>query len=458
VRRAQAGLLANLPRYELASELVFGGQHVVRVTAGPAALKTYVCSDRLATLSEVAGTVGWTKWAVCVVAGAASAILSACVAYDHRWLQAQQEKQRAAKRLEPAKLRRQGDGSRQRRSASVRAYATRAYAAETLHWERQFAELLSGANEILEPAVGLRLESSGATLWQPKASEDRLAGVLDELAEHDRGDGVDWVVGFVKSTPELVFDQHQLGVGRILSKYLVVRASNDPRELELLSHQYYSLSDADKAKLHTDRRRHRWIAVFLHEIGHTLGARHRVAKNTIMNPTYDPEHQGFDETTLGLLRITVAADRGSPPVDVYRDVRAYYEAQREGWVASEREHMLTWLAPLARSQGRGAPGAASGSAPAAAVPLASEPVEATPLPLTTLNPQDLGRYENASEAEKKGQFREAWQTLLPIIEAHGRVIEVQELRCRLAKQQRFFASVEDAHCAPVASLRGAANP
>jgi hypothetical protein len=421
-------------------------------------LRFAFCSDRLALLPEVAGTVGWTKWAVCVVAGVASAILSACVAYDHRWLQAQQEKQRAAKRLEPAKLQRQGDGSGQRRKATVRAYATRAYAAETLNWERQFDELLSGASEILEPTVGLRLESSGATLWQPKASEDRLADVLDELAEQDRGDEVDWVVGFVKSTPELVFDQHQLGVGRILSKYLVVRASNDPRELELLSHQYYSLSDADKAKLHTDRRRHRWIAVFLHEIGHTLGAQHRVAKNTIMNPTYDPEHQGFDEATLGLLRITVAADRGSPAVDVYRDVRAYYEAQREGWVTSEREHMLTWLAPLARSQGRAGPAASAASGPTTAATLDSEPVEATPLPLTTLNPQDLGRYKTASEAEEKGQFREAWQTLLPIVEAHGRVIEVQELRCRLAKKQRFFASVEEAHCAPAAQLRTPTSP
>ena len=404
--------------------------------------------------------MGWTKWAVCVVAGTALALLSACVAYDHRWVQEHQEKQRATKRLEPAKLQKQKDGSLERRSASVRAYATRAYVAETVHWQRQFDELLNGANEILEPTLGLHLESSGATLWQPKASEDRLGDVLDELAEHDSGDGVDWVVGFVKSTPELVFDQHQLGVGRLLSKYLVVRASNDPRELELLSHQYYSLSDAEKAKLHTDRRRHRWIAVFLHEIGHTLGAQHRVAKNTIMNPTYDPEHQGFDEATLGLLRMTVAAERGSPTAATYRDVRVYYEAHKDGWVAKDREHMLTWLAPLTRSHGRPAPGASSAApaTPAAATEVEPALGEITPLPLSTLGPRDLARYQQASDAEKKGKFREAWQTVLPIIEAHARVIEVQELRCRLAKKQRLFAAVEEAHCAPATQLRGAANP
>jgi hypothetical protein len=34
---------------------------------------------------------------------------------------------------------------------------------------------------------------------------------------------------------------------------------------------------------------------------------------------------------------------------------------------------------------------------------------------------------------------------------------VQELRCRLAKQQHFFASVEEAHCASAVLLRAAGS-
>ena len=233
-----------------------------------------------------------------------------------------------------------------RRTAHVRGYATRAHAAETLDWARQFEELLRDANAILEPALGLHLESSGVSLWQPAAPEDRLETVLDELAQHDPADSVDWVVGFVKSTPELVFDYHHLGMGRLLSKYLVMRASNDPRELELLSREYYDLSDAEKGKLHTERKRHRWLVVFLHELGHTLGARHRVEAGSIMSPAYDPEHRAFDGTTLGLFGITVGKDLGSPSVETYRAVHDYYEAHRAGWVPSEREDTLAWLARL----------------------------------------------------------------------------------------------------------------
>jgi hypothetical protein len=340
-----------------------------------------------------------------------------------------------------------------------------------LNWERRFEDLLRDANEILEPALGLHLESAGARLWQPATAENELGALLDELAQHDRGHDVDWVVGFVKSTPELVFDHHQLGVGRLLSKYLVMRASNDPRELELLSHQYYSLSDEEKAELHTERKRHRWLAVFLHELGHTLGARHRLEAGSIMHPTYNPDESGFDEPTLSLLRITVGANLGSPSAETYRAVHAYYEAHPDGWVPSERQETLTWLASYARPGSEAAtvaptPAQTPAQTPAptpapaptsAAVPAtAAEPAATTPLPLSTLTKSDRARYDAALRAEANGQFGEALRTLLPIVETHARVLKVQELRCRLAKRQNFFASVEEAHCEPAIALQGGA--
>src|SRR5215208_8467647 len=88
-----------------------------------------------------------------------AAVLSACVSYDHSWIQNQQEKQRAVKRLQPATLGRRGQGSLQRRSAYVRAHVTRSYAAETLNWEARFDDLLRDTNEILEPVLGLHLEN-----------------------------------------------------------------------------------------------------------------------------------------------------------------------------------------------------------------------------------------------------------------------------------------------------------
>ena len=211
-------------------------------------------------------------------------LLSGCLFYDHRWVQEHQEKKRATERLKPAKLERSGRAHSEGRTSYVRAYATHAYAAETLNWQARFDELLRNANDVLEPAFGLRLENGGTTLWQPATPEDRLGELLEELTRQDLGTDVSWVVGFVKSTPQLVFDHHQLGMARVLSKHLVMRASNDPRELELLSREYYGLSDAEKAKLHTDRKRHRFVTTFLHELGHTLGAEHRLDGRSLMNP------------------------------------------------------------------------------------------------------------------------------------------------------------------------------
>ena len=397
------------------------------------------------------------SWAARVISTAA--LLSGCLAYDHRWVQEHQEKQRAAARLKPAKLERSGRGASKARTSHVRAYATRAYAAETLNWGARFDELLSDANAVLEPAFGLRLENGGTSLWQPATPEDELGDLLDELARHDRGDDVSWVVGFVKSTPQLVFDHHQLGVGRMLSKHLVMRASNDPRELTLLSNQYYGLNDAEKAKLHADRRRHRFVAVFLHELGHTLGAKHRLDDRSIMNPTYSHEQQAFDATTLGLLRITTATESAPQSLETQRAVRAYYEAHGTGWVASERDQMLKMLPAAAEkpSPPSSASAPAVGSASASPKTAAAPEADATPLPFDSMKKEDRVRYQSALEAEKRGQFREAFATLLPIVDTNRRVYEVQDLRCRLAQKQRFFAAVEEAHCAPRALLKGPAS-
>ena len=372
------------------------------------------------------------------------AVVSVFLLCGCAWLQQQQEKARARERLRPAKLDKQGSTSLTR-GAVIRAYATPAYVAETVNWEARFEELLRDANAVLNPVLGLHLENGGASLWQANTPEDRLPELLDELTQHDRGADAQWVVAFVKSTPQLVFDHDALGVGRVLSKYLVMRASNDPREIELLSSEYYEMSHDEIGKLHAERRRHRVVAVFLHELGHTLGARHRQAQRTIMNPTYDPEHEAFDDTTLGLLRITLAADRGAISRDTFHAVHRYYEEHGEGWVPTEREAMLKWLAPLAAAE--------QGTATASSAP---PPVAASPLRLSTLSEDERRRYDDALAAQASGRLEDAWKALLPLFDTHARVLEVQELRCRLAEQKHLFPAVLEAHCAPAAQLRAAA--
>jgi hypothetical protein len=118
------------------------------------------------------------KWMVRLLVLVSSTLLfCACGAYDHRWLQQQQEKQRARDRLKPATLEQRGQASPLVRAAAVRAFATPAYAAETVDWKAQFEDLLRDASAILQPALGVRLESGGTSLWQPSTHEDRLTDV-----------------------------------------------------------------------------------------------------------------------------------------------------------------------------------------------------------------------------------------------------------------------------------------
>lgn len=395
---------------------------------------------------------------VCIAASC-----SACLYYDSRWAQQQEERKHAVERLKPAHLQRRASSAVESRVAYVKAYATRAYVTETLRWEERFEELLQGANAVLEPAMGLSLENGGTFLWHA-ASEDRLEEVEHELAASDPGNDVGWVVAFVKSTPKLEFDYHQLGVGAILSKHLVVRASNDPRELEMLSEECYKLSDSEKAKLHSDRKRHRMIAVFLHEIGHTLGAQHRSENADIMNPIYNDRSSGFDETALGLFRITLPNHLDNVlPRDTYPAVVDFYKAHPDGWVGSERDNLIAFLAATSSPRQRSSAQPSGAAVPTVTVtdekppPQTSAAPPASALGLETLSAADRQRYDQAVEAEARGELRIAWKLIIPVVETNARVVEVQDLRCRLAQKQHFIDMIVEAHCAPLAKLRAQQN-
>jgi hypothetical protein len=274
---------------------------------------------------------------------------------------------------------------------------------------------------------------------------------MDDLVRHDPGQGVQWVVGFLSSTPKGATDFHKLGYARYFSKHLIVRSSTDPREMAHLE-RFAGLNEAEREELYSERKQHRLVTLLLHELAHTLGAIHRTARDTIMSPTYDPDEKGFDDATLGVLRITL-------PAQVDESLRApalavlatYLDANTEGWVGSERTEMMGTLAAAGRRASTTSPPPETG----AALPPASAPAEA-PLPITTLSPPDRALHDSAMAAEGRDP-REAWSTAQPLFERYPRVVEVQELRCRLAKARKFFAGVVEAHCERLQALSAGAG-
>lgn len=370
------------------------------------------------------------------------------------WGQREAEKKRAVARLHPAALGTDRPHTGLTRVALVRAYATRAYAAETVNWEQQFDALLGDANRVLEPALGLMLKDGGTSLWESESGEAEPTIALDALTKEDSGEGADWVAGFLQSVPKLVTDYHRLGVGRLMSKYMVMRGSADAKELDALGK--LDTGEAERQKLYSERRRHKIVAVFLHELGHTLGATHRSARDTLMSPMYDATERGFDEATLGVLRVSLPHHLSEAPYRAAPEVLALLEKDDGGWVQSDRESWLDILRRMtpavSRQLAHNAEAPATNSSTRAPDPAPTATATVTPLPFTSMTRQDRVTFDTALTSEKTGDTTAAWTAALPLFNAYPRVVEVQELRCRLAKARHFISGVVYVHCSGLEAM------
>jgi hypothetical protein len=375
---------------------------------------------------------------------------SGCLFYDSRWGESTAEQKHAAAHLRPAALDApRGATTAERRTASIRACATRAYAAETLAWQERFDELIRNANGVLEPALGLTLRNAGTTSWTPEHGEGGLSEVIADLPSCEGAD-TDWVVALVQSTPKVVADFHVLGRGQTYSPYLAVRAPNDPAELEALTRALPDLDEATRQKLYSDRKRHKTLTLFLHEFAHTLGAVHRTAKDTIMSPSYGAAERGYDVETLTLLRegLDIRLSRANR----YAEVRKYLEDHAAGFVESDRQEQVQFLARWEQALSRVSPSQGTLVEPAAAKSITDPPKPVEAVPFESMSKEDRQTFDEAIKIEPTSP-REAWELALPLFEAHPAVHEVQELRCRLAKERKFYPAVIEAHCARLGALQ-----
>jgi Putative peptidase family len=383
--------------------------------------------------------------------------------FDSRWIQARQSQASVAQHAAPAELRATppsppGETSigeppprKAARVLKVRARATTRYAAEVIDWPRQLAELLDDAAEILTPTLSIRLEIAEATPWSPRAGDDDLASLVDELAATDPGADVDWVIGLVGALPRVEVSLHQLGMGRVMGKHFVMRAMNDAREYEAIERSFTQLGEVERRKLYRARKRHKTTTVFLHELGHTLGAPHELDVATIMHADYDPRAQGFSDAAAGLMRLTLE-HRLAPSAQTDRAFEeallAHVKASAAVWVPSERDEMVarlqTALAPPATPTGSRRAGLAGGDP--------QTPGRAAAAALVALSAADRDVYDRASAAQRAGSARDAWLTAKPLFTAYPDVYAVQDLRCQLAMSMGGAWKDVQAECAPLMTL------
>jgi len=392
------------------------------------------------------------------LAGALLAGTSSCfLGYDSRWGESKRAQQRAAAAWAPATLHASSDDRATRATTyRVLVVATPQYAAQTADWQRQVRELFDDTNQILEPEIGVHLEVERVASWTTSPPEDPLPVTLETLHRDEPGDGVDWVVGLVGGLPRVTASFHDVGFGEVLGKHVVLRAASREGEYDQVESAFGDLSEEQRARVRRDRRRHRAAAVFLHEIGHTLGAPHEIGATSIMYTAYNPKMAGFSPEAVDVMRLA-AASKAKGDRDARGAAGAIADILRRAsgsapWSTEERERSIATLegmrpraAAAASHDAKSTTTVTSAATGDAAPPSAKDAAEG-------VREADRPRLAQASAQLNSGAVRTAWETAKPLFASYPDVYAVQDLRCQLAILNRLDEKERTVHCAPLKRL------
>jgi hypothetical protein len=368
-------------------------------------------------------------------------ILPGCfIGYDSRWGQQKQAQQHFAAAETPKALEaapRADNRPRAVRKMRLRLRATPAYVAQVVDWQRRFEETLATTNGVLEPTVGVRLEVASSEPWNPAHGEDSIAQLLEALRQADPGDDVDWVVGLAGAVPRFEESFHELGIGQVPGKHLVVRSINHAAEYQAFEQGLNELSADDRAKLRQARLSHKASTVLLHELGHTLGALHEQDATSIMGPRYSKNVTHFDPATLDVMRLVLEhrAPNGMLDEAGRRAVAERLQREPAPWIASEREQELERLLGP-RAHPSSTPAAASkttSGAPSGPTPQGSTNTTA-PAPVG-LSATEERAFTEARRKLEAGDARGALTLAQPLFSTHPSDPGVQTLRCDIAMRR-----------------------
>jgi hypothetical protein len=327
--------------------------------------------------------------------------------FDSQWGEAKRAQQRAAAHATPNAIATAPVDDAQRGPTTtlrMRVHATQEYATQTIDWQKQVRDLVDDANGALAP-IGARLDLVAMEAWKASPQTD-LDVTLAALRDADAASDVDVVAGMIGSIPRSTAQFHDLGLAIVGGKHLVVRASHREGEYDDIE-KLDELSGDERQRLRRERRRHRALSIFLHEIGHTLGAAHEQSADSVMFPSYRPTMAGFGAESAALIRTTLAHRGDSAPAQ-----------------------QVT---------------AAPSSAPLA-------PDASTVDPLTALAAKDRDTYARADAALRGGHIDDAWTTARPLFAAYPDLYVIQDLRCQLATLRRVDAASVKKECARMIEL------
>lgn len=391
----------------------------------------------------------------------ALAVAPAC--YDSQWGQQKAAQQRNAAIAAPAALRNEaaagGDpAAPASRSAParvqklrVRALVTPGFTAQVVDSPRHLRDLIEDANGITERDLAAHLELVETRTWD-LANDDDIDKVFDTLRTTASGDDVELVAAFVGALPRASRSFHELGKGSILGKYVVVRAPSSAERHDSIEKAFDELSEDQRRDLEKRLRRHRATAVFLHEIGHTLGSVHETSSQSIMFATYNGKMSAFGPSANDVMRAAVRNQGAGELVVAKEVVTALSRAPAGSFVASEQDQLIKQLeSKIAASSASRRTGPAPTEHPAVT------PAEVVVPEAPELGGADRERFAEAYRASARGDVVSAWNTGKPLFGAYPRSMNVQDLRCHVASRSMPF-DVARRECVELMKLSTAVPP
>lgn len=321
------------------------------------------------------------------------------------------------------------------RVLTIRAYATEAFRARTLHWTQRVRDAMDDINPMLTE-LGVRVVVKDAQPWKPTSSEDNLPALLRELEAHDAASDVDWVVGFVGSVPRLTDSFHDLGLAGYFSKHFVMRAANN-QERHQIDEAFDALDEEERTRLYERRAAHRFASLFLHELAHTLGAPHTRNPEELMHPSYTTEVLGFGAPTMELLKLGLAARAEDDPRrlgDARNAILQFLKDHRALW--SDGDELI---ARLEQSMTGGA-----ASAPVASTAAAAQ--RGGPGPIAAVPETARADFARAHAALDDGRLDDALSIALPLAQAHPDSYPIAELLCSASMRRGLTARLVQERC------------
>jgi len=305
----------------------------------------------------------------------------------------------------------------------IRVYASQGYRAQRAGWKSRVTAMVDAAGGVLGPAFGLRLEVVDTRVWDAECNPESLQECLDELAAHDPGEGVDWVMGLISSVPRFSNSFDELGMASLPGRHFLLRDLYAAGEREAIDASFPHMVASKRKEIFVERQKHKRLVVFLHEWAHTMGGLHTRREDAILYLAYSADAAEFSDENLELIDAALA-DR-FPFDPEYPNLREYLAASRtEAWFSGEREDLLARLGGASVQPNRS-------TAPAPVqIAVAGDQDELLP----GVSPEDRARYTKANEQFNARDLEGSWESLEPLLERYPASYAIQHFGCSLAMQ------------------------